>query len=215
MFIGHFAVGFAGKRPAPRVSLGTLFLAVQFLDLLWPTFLLLGLEEVRIAPGKTAVNSFDFVSYPYSHSLLAALGWSVVFGVVYWLLRRSTRNALLLGLAVFSHWVLDYVTHIPDLPLTIGGSAKVGLGLWRSLSATLAVEFVLFIVGVVIYARATQARDRAGRFGLWSLVAFLIVAYLAATFSPPPTSIPAIAWGAQSVWLIVLWGYWVDRHRTA
>ncbi|HEV7668321.1 MAG TPA: hypothetical protein VGS22_07335 [Thermoanaerobaculia bacterium] len=213
MFIGHFAVGFAAKRQTKPVSLGTLFLAVQFLDLLWPTFLLLGWEQVRIVPGMTAVNPFDFTSYPYSHSLVAALGWSIAFGAIYWLLRRRSGNALILGLAVFSHWVLDYVTHIPDLPITIHGTAKVGLGLWRSLPATLAVEGLIFIVGVAIYARTTKARDRAGRFGFWGLVAFLLIAHLAAIYGPVPTDIKALAWGGQSIWLLVLWGYWLDRHR--
>jgi len=128
MFIGHFAVGFAAKRQAKTVSLGTLFLAVQFLDLLWPTFLLLGWEQVRIVPGITAVNPFDFTSYPYSHSLVAALGWSIAFAAIYWLIRRRAGNALVLALAVLSHWALDYVTHIPDLPVTIHGTTKVGLG---------------------------------------------------------------------------------------
>ncbi len=213
MFIGHFAVGFAAKRQAKTVSLGTLFLAVQFLDLLWPMFLLLGWEQVRIVPGITAVNSFDFNSYPYSHSLVAALGWSIAFGGVYWLIRRRTANAVVLGLAVFSHWVLDLVTHIPDLPLTIGGTTKVGLGLWQSLPVTLLVETLLFLVGVAIYARTTKARDRIGRFALWGLVAFLLVMYIASAFGPAPPDVQAIAWGTQSMWLLVLWGYWLDRHR--
>jgi membrane-bound metal-dependent hydrolase YbcI (DUF457 family) len=213
MFIGHFAVGFAAKRQAKTVSLGTLFLAVQFLDLLWPTFLLLGWEQVRIVPGMTAVNPFDFTSYPYSHSLEAALGWSIAFAAVYWLIRRQLKNALVLALGVFSHWVLDYVTHIPDLALTIHGTTKVGLGLWRSLPSTLLIETLLFLAGIAIYARTTKPRDRTGRFALWGLVAFLFVAYLAATFSPPPTDVKALAWGGQSIWLLVFWGYWLDRHR--
>ena len=213
MFIGHFAVGFAAKRQAKTVSLGTLFLAVQFLDLLWPTFLLLGWEQVRIVPGITAVNPFDFAHYPYSHSLVAALGWSVAFGTVYWLIRRQAGNALLLALAVLSHWVLDYVTHIPDLPLAIDGATKVGMGLWRSLPATLVVEGLLFFAAVAFYARTTRARDRAGHIGFWALVAFLLVAHLAAIMSPAPTDVQALAWGGQSVWLLVLWGYWLDRHR--
>jgi hypothetical protein len=198
MFIGHFAVGFAAKRQARTVSLGTLFLAVQFLDLLWPTFLLLGWEQVRIVAGMTAVNPFDFTSYPYSHSLVAALGWSIAFAAIYWLIRRQPKNALVLGFAVLSHWVLDYVTHIPDLPLTITGTTKVGLGLWRSLPATLAVEGLLFLAAVAFYARTTKARD---------------LAHLAAIFSPAPTDVKALAWGGQSIWLLVIWGYWLDRHR--
>ncbi|HXU31665.1 MAG TPA: hypothetical protein VN851_13910, partial [Thermoanaerobaculia bacterium] len=118
-----------------------------------------------------------------------------------------------LGLAVLSHWILDYFTHIPDLPLTINGTTKVGLGLWRSLPATLAVEGLIFIVGVAIYARTTKARDRAGRFGFWGLVAFLLIAHFAAIYGPVPTDVKALAWGGQSIWLLVLWGYWLNRHR--
>jgi len=213
MFVGHFGVGFGGKRAAPPVSLGTLLLAAQFLDLLWPCFLLLGIEQVRIAPGLTPVTQLDFVSYPYSHSLVAALGWSVLLGALYWLVRRNRRGSLVVGALVFSHWVLDFVTHIPDLPLAPGSATRVGLGLWRSLPATLAVELLIFLGGVALYARSTAPRDRAGRWGLWGLVAFLLVAYLAALFGPLPPSAAALGWGGQAIWLPVLWGYWVDRHR--
>lgn len=215
MFVGHFALGFAGKRVAPARSLGALFLAAQFLDLLWPSFLLLGLEEVKVAPGITAVTPLDFVSYPYSHSLAAAIGWALLVGGVCWLVCRKGRDSLLLGALVLSHWVLDFVTHRPDLPLSFAAQTRVGLGLWQSLPATLAVELLLFLVGVVVYSRSTVARDRAGRYGYWLLVVFLLVAYLAALFGPPPPDEAMLGWAGQSVWLLVLWGYWVDRHRQA
>ncbi len=215
MFVGHFAVGFGAKRAAPGVSLGTLFLAAQFLDLLWPTFLLLGLESVRIAPGITAVTPLDFVSYPWTHSLAAAAAWGALFGGLFWLIRRRLRDAALLALAVVSHWVLDFLTHRPDLQLRPGSATRVGLELWASLPATLTVELALFLAGVVLYARATRARDRAGRIGFAALVAFLLVAYFAALFGPPPPGVAALGWGGQSVWLLVLWGYWLDRHRPA
>ena len=213
MLIGRLAVGLAAKRQAKAVSLGTLFLAMQFLDLLWSAFLLLGREQVRIVPGITARNSFDFAFYPYSHSLVAALGWSVAFGAVYGLIRRQAGSAWVVGLAVFSHWVLDFVTHIPDLPLTIGGTTKVGLGLWRSLPATLVVEGLLFLAGVLIYARTTKARDATGRIGLWAFVAFLLIAHLASIKPSVPTSVEAIALGTQTVWLYILLGYGLEWHR--
>lgn len=214
MFAGHFAAGFGAKRAAPAVSLGTLFMAAQLLDLLWPWFILLGIERVRIAPGITAVTPLDFVAYPYSHSLVAALGWSILFGAVYWLARRNLRGSIVLGALVLSHWVLDFVAHRPDLPLGLGaGSPRLGLGLWYSRPATLAVELAMLFAGAAIYARSTEARDRAGRYGFWGLVAFLLAAYLAALFGPPPPSVTALGWGGQSVWLLVLWGYWLDRHR--
>ncbi len=215
MFIGHFAVGFAGKRAAPSVSLGTLFLACAFLDVLFPLLLLLGIETVRIAPGITAVSPLEFVSYPYSHSLAAALLWSAVFGVVYWAIKRDRRSAVILGAIVASHWVLDFVSHAPDLPLAPGMERRFGLGLWNSMAGTLVVELLLFAVGVSLYARATRARDRIGRFGLWGLVGFLVMAYLTSAFGPPPPGVVAIAWVGQSVWLLIVWGYWVDRHRSS
>ena len=129
MFIGHFGVGLGLKAVAPRVSLGTMFLASQFVDLLWPSLLLVGFEQVDIAPEVTRVTPLDFVHYPISHSLLMVFGWSVLFALVYHLIRRHRGNAVFCGLAVMSHWLLDWVTHRPDLPLYPGGEALVGLGL--------------------------------------------------------------------------------------
>ena len=174
MFIGHFGVGFSCKAAAPRASLGTYFLAAQFIDMLWPTFLLLGIEHARIQPGITTVTPLDFTYYPFSHSLAAVVVWGVLVGLVYQLIRHYPRGAVLVGLAVISHWVLDLIVHRPDLPLYPGGGVKVGLGLWSSLGWTLFVEFALLGAGVWLYARATRARDRIGRFGLWALVAFLV-----------------------------------------
>jgi len=214
MFIGHFGLGFGAKRAAPAVSLGTLFLACQFADLLWPTLLLLGVERVEIEPGVTAMTPLDFVSYPYSHSLVALCLWGAAFGGVYVAVRRvRVFTALVLGLLVVSHWVLDFVTHRRDMPLTLHGPERVGLGLWFSVPGTLAVESLVFGVGLALYLRATAARDRIGSYGLWSLVAFLLVVYLASSFGPPPPSATAVAWSAQAMWLLVVWGYWVDNHR--
>ncbi len=212
MFIGHIAVGLAAKQVAPRTSLGTLLAAATGLDLLWPVLLLLGVEEVRIVPGITAVTPLDFVAYPWSHSLLLACVWGLLFGGVYLLARRERTAAAVLALAVVSHWVLDLVSHRPDLPLVPGGS-RYGLGLWDSPIATVLVETALFAVGVALYARATRARDRVGAVALWSLVAFLLVVYAANLAGPPPPSERAIGWLALAAWLFVPWGAWIDRHR--
>ena len=188
MFIGHFAAGFAAKRLAPRMSLGTAFLGAQFVDLLWPTLLLLGLETVRIAPGTTAVTPLVFEHYPISHSLAAVVGWGLALGAVHLLMRRNPRAALVLAALVVSHWLLDALVHVPDLPLVPGGDARVGLGLWNSTAATLAIEVLLFAAGVGLYARATRPLDRTGRWGLVGLVAFLALIHLANLAGSPPDS---------------------------
>jgi membrane-bound metal-dependent hydrolase YbcI (DUF457 family) len=214
MFIGHFAVAFAAKPVAPRISLGTLFLAAQLADLIWPTLVLLGIETFEIRPGITALSPFDFTHYPNSHSLVALAAWGAALGIVYWFVRRARfREAVTLAAVVLSHWILDVVSHRPDMPLTISGPTRIGLGLWNSVPATVAVEFVLLGAGVALYVANTRARDRTGHVALWALVVFLAIAYLASVFGPPPPSPTAVAWGAQSVWLLVAWGYWIDRHR--
>lgn len=215
MFIGHFGLGLGAKRVSPGVSLGALFLACQFADLLWPTLVIAGIERVEVAPGATVFTPLDFVSYPYSHSLVALVLWGALVGLVYMVSRRATAAAAAtLALLVVSHWLLDYITHRPDMPLTLSGAPRVGLGLWNSLAGTLVLEGVVFGGGLAMYLRSTTARDRIGSIGLWSLVMFMLVVYLAASFGPPPPSPAAVAWSAQAMWLLVLWGYWVDRHRT-
>jgi len=215
MFIGHYAVALGAKRAAPAVSLGTLFLAAQLVDLLWPIFLLLGLEHVRISPGNTAMTPLDFYDYPISHSLLGGIVWSVVMGGVYYAVRRQHRGAIVLGLCVFSHWLLDLVTHRPDLPLGIGTNVFFGLGLWNSVPGTVIVEVLLFAAGTWLYTRATSAKDHVGSYGFWTLVGVLVLIYFMNIFGPPPPSVQAIAVLGNASWLFVIWAYWIDRHRTA
>lgn len=215
MFIGHFGIAFAAKRIAPRLSLGTAFLAAQFIDLLWPTLLLLGLETVRIAPGATVVTPFVFEHYPFSHSLVAVLGWAALLGVGVGAARRSARIGGVVAALVLSHWFLDAIVHAPDLPLAPGVETLVGFGLWNSLPATLAVEIPLFAIGVWLYASSTRALDRTGRFALIGLVAFLGLIYVGNLFGPPPSAVRDIAVLGHAQWLLVLWGYWVDAHRRA
>ena len=216
MFLGHFALAFGAKRAAPMLSLGTLFLACQFADLLWPTLLVLGLERVEIDPGNTVVTPLNFVSYPYSHSFVALAGWSALFAVAYRALRGwyPVATAIIAAL-VFSHYVLDFITHRPDLPVTLTGSRRLGLGLWNYPGTTLAVESLMFIIGTTIYMSATRARDAIGRIGLYALMVVLVAIYFAALYGPPPPSPAAIAMAGHLSWLFVLWAYWVDRHRAA
>ena len=213
MFIGHFGVGFGAKSFAPKISLGTLFIAAQFLDLLWPTLLLLGIERVQIHPGATRVTPLIFEHYPISHSLAAVLGWSVLVGAIYFYMRRNRFTAIVIGCLVISHWILDVIVHRPDLPLFPGSDTVVGLNAWSSLPLTLAIELPLFFAGVWLYARTTEADDKAGKWGLWGLVIFLLTIYAGNIFGPPPPSTDMIAWAGQLQWLIVLWGYWIDKHR--
>ena len=190
MFIGHNAVGFASKRLAPRTSLGWLMAAPMFLDILWPLFLLTGIERVRIQRGVTAMTPLDFTHYPWSHSLLMAVVWSIVFGGVYGAFTRYWRGAAVLGAGVLSHWVFDWITHRPDLPLYPGGP-KVGLGLWNQPVATIAIESALFAVGLLLYRDKTHARDRIGSVALWAFVAFLALIFIAnASGTPPPPRTP-------------------------
>ncbi len=213
MFIGHFGVAFAAKKIAPKTSLGTLILAAQFLDFLWPLFLLLGVEHVRIAPGITRVSPLDFNHYPISHSLLMAVVWALAFGGIYYALRRNMRSAVVVGAAVLSHWVLDFIVHRPDLQLYPGGAARAGLGLWNSWMATIAAEVLCFGAGLWIYVSCTRARDSFGRYGFGTLVAFLFFGWLSTLFAGAPPNVTALAWGGIAMWLTAFWGWWADKHR--
>jgi hypothetical protein len=212
MFIGHFAVALGAKRAAPRVSLGVLFAACQLPDLLWPVLLLLGWERVAITPAGNPFLNLTFTSYPWSHSLLANLVWAVLAGLVYRAVTGNGRGALVVGLVVLSHWVLDLATHRPDLPLYPGG-AKVGLGLWNSVVGTLVVEVAMFVAGLWLYLGSTRASDGVGRFGFWALVLLIVLVYLSSFTSPPPASVAALTGFGMAGWLPPFWAWWVDRHR--
>jgi membrane-bound metal-dependent hydrolase YbcI (DUF457 family) len=213
MFIGHFALGLAAKRATPRVSLAVLFAAAQLADLLWPVFVAIGLEQVRIDPGNTAFTPLDFVSYPYSHSLLMLVVWGVLLAFVCRPFARGRRAFVIITALVVSHWLLDFVTHRPDMPLYPGGG-KVGLGLWNSIPATIAVEVPMFMAGIWMYTRVTHPRDAVGRWAFGALVVTLLLIYVANIFSPPPPSVKALWIVALSGGLaFLLWSQWADAHR--
>jgi membrane-bound metal-dependent hydrolase YbcI (DUF457 family) len=213
MFIGHFALGLAAKRAVPRVSLGLLFGAAQLADLLWPLFLAAGLEQVRIDPGNTAFTPLAFVSYPYSHSLVLLVLWGVALAVLSRPFARGRHVFAVVVALVVSHWLLDFVTHRPDMPLYPGGP-KFGLGLWNSIPATVAIEVPMFAAGLWIYTNATHPRDRVGKWALGSLVVTLLLIYAANIFSPPPPSVTALTIVAViGGVLFTLWSWWADRHR--
>jgi len=212
MFVGHFAVGFAAKRLAPRASLGVLMAAPTLADLLWPIFLALGWEQVRIDPGNTAVTPLDFVSYPISHSLLTMCGWGVLFALVYWLLSHYTRGAVVIALGVVSHWMLDFVTHRPDMPLYPGGP-RLGLGLWNSIPGTLAVELAMYAAGIWLYVSMTRGCDRTGRISLLAFVAVSLLLYVGAMFGGPPPNTRVLMVSAFAGWVVPFWAWGFDRHR--
>jgi hypothetical protein len=213
MFIGHLALGLAAKRATPRVSLAVLLAAAQFADMLWPVLVAIGLEQVRIDPGNTAFTPLDFVSYPYSHSLVLLVVWGIAFALICQPFARGRRTFAVLSALVVSHWVLDYITHRPDMPLYPGG-AKFGLGLWNSVPATIAVEVPMFLAGLWIYTRVTYPRDKIGRWAFGALVVTLLLIYAANIFSPPPPSVNAL-WPVAIVGgvLFTLWSWWADGHR--
>jgi len=213
MFIGHYGVALAAKRAAPRTSLGVLIMAAQLVDLVWPVLLITGIEHVRLTTTDNPFLRLTFESYPWTHSLLMTVVWGVLAGGVYAVLRRDRTGGVIVGALVVSHWMLDWLMHLPDLPLYPGGP-RVGLGLWRSMDATMIVEAVVFAVGLVMYARSTRPVDRTGRLALWGFVSLLAVLYFANAYGPPPTSVDGVAWGALGGWLIPVFGWWVDRHRT-
>ena len=226
MFIGHYGVALAAKRAAPGVSLGTFILAAQLADLVWPLMLLTGLEQVRLEPGATAVTPLDFVSYPFTHSLLALVGWAALLAGGYLIAHRRGRggpeapgirrghSAAIVGAVVISHWVLDVLVHRPDLPLVPGLEPRVGLGLWNSLPATLTLEIAFLGIGTAAYLAATRAANSRGRWGLYALVALLGLIYAGNVFGPPPVDISVLPFMGLTLWLFVPFGYWVDRHRT-
>jgi membrane-bound metal-dependent hydrolase YbcI (DUF457 family) len=212
VFIGHFGLALGAKKAAPSVSLAMLFAACQLADLLWPTLVLAGIEVVQIRPGATAMTPLDFVSYPYSHSLVMLCVWGIALAAAYAALARAgAAAAVTIALLVVSHWVLDVVTHRPDMPITPAGTTRVGLGLWNSIPGTIAAESAIFAAGLAIYLRAAGPRTRGQTVGLWALVAVMLTIYLASAFGPPPPSAAAVVWSAQGIWLFVAWAYVVDR----
>lgn len=215
MFVGHFAVALAAKKVTPYTSLGTLALAAQLVDLVWPTFLMLGIERVRVDPGNTAVTPLAFEHYPWTHSLLMGLVWGAALAAVYGFFRRYRRGAQVVGLAVVSHWILDLIVHRPDLPLVPGVSYFVGLELWRSVPLTSAVELSMLAIGVALYVRSTEPTDRIGTYALGGFVGGLLAIHFANLLGPPPPSAEAVAIVGQAQWLLVALAVWIDRHRTA
>jgi hypothetical protein len=211
MFVGHYGVSFAAQRTNPHVPLWVLFLAVQLLDVLWAPLVLLGIEKVRIVPGITASNPLDLYYMPYTHGLIGALVWSAVsYGLYrFWQRRAGGGAAMLVAVAVFSHWILDFIVHRPDLPL-YDDTAKVGLGLWNWPALALGLEAVLLFGGMLLFLR-----DRSGsKVGMMIFGIIMLAIQGVVFFGPPPTSPSAAAVTALLAYalfaLFVAW--WEVRH---
>ncbi len=215
MFIGHFAAALAAKKIDSRPSLGATMLAAQWLDLLWPLLLLTGMEHVEIATDPASPIPLSFTDYPVSHSLLAVVGWSLLIGALYLIFTKNKKGAFLIGALVLSHWILDYIVHIPDLPLTPIGDEKFGLGLWRYKYVALIAELLIFIAGVYLYVTSTYAVNKKGSIGFWTLIIFLLLVHFMNIFGPPPTDVKPIGYVGLSQWILVLWGWWADKNRHA
>ncbi|MDP9088596.1 MAG: hypothetical protein M3O26_07635 [Pseudomonadota bacterium] len=213
MFIGHFAVGFAAKRVAPRTNVAVLIAAALFLDILWPIFVLLGWEQVRLDPGNTRYVPLAFTYYPWSHSLVMSMLWASAFALVYYAAVRYRPGALMVWIAVVSHWILDWISHGPDMPLYPDGP-RVGLALWNSISGTMIVETLLFAGGVGLYISVTRARDRVGHYAFSAYVIFLLSVYISERFSEPPSSVYQVAvLGVVASAVLIPWPWWFDGHR--
>jgi hypothetical protein len=219
MFIGHYGVSFAAKRVAPRVSLGVLFLAVQAIDLVFCFDLMTGAEKMRLVPHFTAYNPYDLYQMGWSHSLFAALLWSLVVAVGWSFLARGAperlKESLVVGAAVFSHWLLDLPMHTADLQLVPWSATRVGFGLWNHRDLALAAELVTLLVGVLIYVRSIPAASAAGRWLTWVFVAVLFALGVTTPFQPVPAT--TLAFAVQALFAYAVLAYVaarIDRART-
>jgi membrane-bound metal-dependent hydrolase YbcI (DUF457 family) len=214
MFVGHFAVGFAAKPVAPRVSLAMLILAGVLADVLWIVFFSAGFEQVTIEPGLMVANSLNLVSVPFSHSLLMDAVWGGLLAGLYFWRRHDSRGAWILFAAVLSHWALDMAAHRPDMQLLPGVDTRLGLGLWNSRAATFAVEGALWFGAIAVYVRATRPSGRAGRDAFWPMIVVLTALWLVSLRGDPPPSLVVLAATNVVFFAVVLaWAAWMNRAR--
>lgn len=213
MLVGHLAVGLIAKPYEPKISLGTWILAALLSDFIFFTLLIAGIEHVEVVPGAN-VNRAVGRDIVYSHGLLMNLVWATLFASIYFLRSRYSRRALLLFAVVLSHWVLDVISHRPDMPIAPGTHQVFGLGLWNSLPATLIVEGGFWLLGIIVYARATQALGRTGTYAYWIGFALLTLIWrgnISGGIDPNP--VKAGIGGLIVFGLMVVWGHWMNRLR--
>jgi len=195
MFVGHYGVSFAARaRLGTRVPLWVWFIAVQWMDVVWSVLVLLGVEKLHIVPGFTEANALDLYYMPYTHGLPGSILVSLALGIIVasFVSRDRVKTCFLIAGASFSHWVLDFVVHTPDLPL-YDNSAKVGLGLWRHVIFSFPLELIVLGLGAWIYARSVTFASAKGRYVFWGFVVFLAAMQVYANFGPPPSSPEAMA----------------------
>jgi hypothetical protein len=218
MFVGHYAVSLALKGAEKKASLGMLFLAVQFIDILFFPLVLLGIERLNIVENYTEASHFELAYMPFTHSLVAASLWAVVVYAIYrWVLRKPGGNAvaLVMGVAVLSHWFLDLIVHVPDLPLLGDDTPKLGFGLWNHAVATYGLEAVLLAGGLWWYLRSTRGTSALGKYGMVGFVLFLLAVNAFNLFGPPPEAgIPALAVTALVAYFLFAGiAFWLDARR--
>jgi hypothetical protein len=217
MFVGHYAASLALKGYVKEASLGVLFLAVQFVDILFFPFVLLGIERIHIVENYTQSTHFELVYMPYTHSLLAFIVWSgLAYSVFRWVVVKDRAVALVIALAVFSHWVLDVLVHTPDLPLSSDESTKIGLGLWNNAIATYAVESMILLLSLWVYLRLTTAVTSIGKYGMGIFVGLLLLINAANIFGPPMVNSESglAIFALSSYFLFAAVAFWLDRKRT-
>jgi hypothetical protein len=216
MLVGHYAVGFLGKRAAPHVPLPVLIMAALFPDFLTFILQLAGIEHAGLTPPFPRYFPLNAYDNPITHSLTMDVVWAGACAAVYLMVRRDRRGAITVAAAVLSHWVLDFVTHRPDMSLVPGVDLKVGLTLWNSVAGTFVVEGGLWAIAVAAYVRATRPTAPAGVYCLWLLVVSMTMWFVVTPFAPTPAgdfSARVITVFLTVHLLVVSLAYVIDRHR--
>jgi len=202
------------KPIAPKTSIGTLMLATALPDLLAFVFLMVGIEHFSIQPGITAASALNLYDIPLSHSLAMDAVWGALLAAAYFFMRRYRRGAVVVFLAVLSHWLLDFVSHRPDMSLAPGVNVYVGLGLYDSIRATLIVEGLLWLAGIAVYVYSTYAETRAGIYVFWGMVALLTALWSSGIAGPPPPNAVTVEITNVIIFSsVVAWAYWIDQIR--
>jgi membrane-bound metal-dependent hydrolase YbcI (DUF457 family) len=211
MVVGHFAAALAARTASRDTSLLWFVAAANLVDLIWPLLLLTGIERVRIDPGNTAFTPLAFEWYPWTHSLLMGVVWAIALAGLARGFGVAPAAARLVGLLVVSHWVLDFVTHRPDLLLWPWPGGVYGLGLWHSIPATFVVEGLMWIAGLALFLSVRRPLGVGGQLALWSFVLVSTTLWAASPFMPPPPSEQAVALFSLFGWSIVPWAWWIER----